>query len=312
MLGILPTELVQLVLRHCDTSTFLQAACSCRTLLEIASSSRDLLLHQLTQTPGWNDGIEELSRRAAFKLLLERSHQQLFGAEFYVKATAFDYGGRRVDTRASSLHTLESRVLALLTFQVDSFVGLCEVKDGSLNHLLQLYPPGTPYGETEILQTAIASDCVWMLHRFKPFIDQDLDTDHPFVKQALQSNAQGSVFLARYDLHHWNEVTRTRLYGFPEQSGYEPLAFAVDGQRFAISWQHLQRSDDHQVVLYSTIEDDDTHDDTDNEEDKEGAAKLSKAQKAEEMPVVGWLYPPGVGFSVLILIRIALQIISLD
>lgn len=292
MLGILPIELIQLVLHHCDTSTFLQVAFSCRTLLEIASSTRDLLLHQLVQTPGWNDGIEDSSRSRLFKLLLERSLQELLGAELYVKPKPFNFEGKRVDTRASSLRVIDNRVLALLAFKGDSSVSLCEINNGTLNRLLHLLPPGKQYGETEILQTAIEPHCVWMLHRFKPFIDQDLDTGHPFVKQALQSNSLGSIFLAWYDLRNWNQAPLIRLYGFHQQSGYEPLALAVNGQSFAISWQHMQQSQDYQVLIYSTIEDDHTEDDDAEDEvgdgeQKDEATTSSKSSKAKEIPVLG-------------------------
>ncbi|KAJ5180755.1 hypothetical protein N7492_003965 [Penicillium capsulatum] len=253
MLGILPTEVIQLVLRTCDTPTFLQAAFSCRALLEIASSSRDVLLHQLSQTPGWNDGISERSTRELFQLILERAHAELFGAEFYIKPKIFDLEGKRIDTRASSLHATSSHHLqALLAYHGHEFVDLCGVQDGNLNLRKRMPLPGKQYGETEILQTSLSPNGAWVLHRFKPFVDKDLDTKHPWVKQALSCNAQGSFFLAWYDVNNWDQVPCIRLYGFVEQNGYEPLAFAADGSKFAISWQHLQRPNDHQVVLYST------------------------------------------------------------
>jgi len=52
MLLSLPTELVQLILRECDTTTFLQLTFSCRALLAAALSNRQLIEYQLSQVPG--------------------------------------------------------------------------------------------------------------------------------------------------------------------------------------------------------------------------------------------------------------------
>lgn len=258
MLGILPTELIQLILGHCDTPTYLQVAFSCRTLFAIASSSRDLVSHQVLKTPGWDDGLETHGSKELFRVLLRRSCQELYGAEFHADRKLFNFQGKVIDTRASSLELAKNpqatslanavtHLQTLLAFQNHSTVYLCDLQGGTLSYRRRFESPAKKFGETQILHTAVGGRGAYVLHRFQPFIDQDLDTNHPFVKQALQSNSNGSIFLAWHNL----DADQVRLYGFPDQEGYEPLAFAAHDMRFAISWQHAQHSDDHQVVLYT-------------------------------------------------------------
>lgn len=261
MLGILPTELIQLILGYCDTPTYLQVAFSCRTLFAIASSSRDLVSHQVSKTPGWDDGLEAYNSKELFRVLLRRADQELYGAEFHADRKLFDFQGKVIDTRASSLELVKNpqanslanavtHLQTLLAFQGHSTVYLCDVRDGTLSFKRRFESPAKRFGETQILHTAVGGVGVYVLHRFQPFIEQDLDTNHPFVKQALRSNTHGSIFLAWHNLY----ADEVRLYGFPDQEEYEPVAFAAHDMKFAISWQHVQHSDDHQVILYTRLD----------------------------------------------------------
>ena len=53
MILTLPPELIQLVLQNCSTCAFLEVAFSCRTVYEIASTCREVLLHHLQRTSDW-------------------------------------------------------------------------------------------------------------------------------------------------------------------------------------------------------------------------------------------------------------------
>ncbi|KAJ5683171.1 hypothetical protein N7462_006336 [Penicillium macrosclerotiorum] len=249
MILSLPAELVQLILRSCDGPTYLQLAFCCHTLLDIASSSRELMLHQLCNTPGDTKDIDACSTTALFRLLLQRSYRHLYGTEFYTKRKLFDFQDKVIDVRASTLQTSAFQNRAVLAFEGHEAVYLADIRNGQLAFRCCFHSPARRFGTTEVLHTAFDENGVYVLHRFQPFPDKELDPSHPFVKQALQANLNGKIFLAYHELGSLGNPVR--LYGFNEESEYEPLAFAAHGERFAISWQHQQYSPDHQVVLYT-------------------------------------------------------------
>ncbi|KAJ6018080.1 hypothetical protein N7451_001459 [Penicillium sp. IBT 35674x] len=257
MLLSLPAELIQLILRSCDSPSFQQTAFTSRTLLELATTSRELVQHQLSQTPGKSDYSASLTTRQLFKLLLHRSIDQLlFGIENHFERRAFTFsttfGGKVIDSRASSLLSLTNdagtRTQVLLVFQNDSTVYLFGILNGRLTLQQRCDVPAKRYGNVQVLHTALENEQIYVLHRFKPFIADGPDSDRPFVKQAQQSNPHGNIFLATFQLGH--PTAGICIHGFPDESDYEPLSFAVEDEQFAISWQHIQHAHDHRVVLY--------------------------------------------------------------
>ena len=257
MLLSLPAELIQLILRSCDSPSFLQTAFTSRTLLELATTSRDLVHHQLSQTPGKSDYSASLTTRQLFKLLLHRSIDQLlFGIENHFERKSFTFsttfGGKVIDSRASSIVSLTNdagtRTQVLLVFQNDSTVYLFGIRNGYLTLQQQCEVPAKRYGNVQVLHTALENEQIYVLHRFKPFIVDGPESDRPFVKQAQQSNPHGNIFLATFQLGH--PTAGICIHGFPDESDYEPLSFAVEDEQFAISWQHIQHAHDHRVVLY--------------------------------------------------------------
>ncbi|KAJ6104212.1 hypothetical protein N7523_010532 [Penicillium sp. IBT 18751x] len=248
MLLTLPVELVRLILRSCDPPTYLQTAFCNRFLFGIASQSRDLVLHQLHQSPGRNDDVESLTTDELFRNLMFRAGRELFGIEHDGDRTLFNFQGQVIDGRASTLGTVGTRGQALLAFQGHGTVYLLTVGDQGLSLECRIESPAKRFGAVQVLHTAFGAHGIYVLHRVKPFIDRDLDTEHPFVKRALESNAHGNMFLS---YHALGSTTQTiRLYAFPNHQDYEPLALAVHEGKFAISWQHLNHSHDHQVVHY--------------------------------------------------------------
>ncbi|KAI2703651.1 hypothetical protein CBS147332_7637 [Penicillium roqueforti] len=286
MLLQLPTELVQLVLRSCNTPAYFQAAFSSRRLYEIASSSREVIIHQLHNTPGWNDGIEAYQTRHLFDELMRRSYEQLDGAEHYANPT-YEYQNRVIDYHASTIEASEDSIRVLLVFKGHSTVHLIDMSDGDRTEV-KLKSPGQDLGEVEILQTAFGENGgVYVLHRFRPFLDQELDTDHPFVKHALKSCPNGSIHLANHRLN--SRANTIRLYDFPECRDYKPLALSVSNDKFAISWQNTLDPFDHDVVLYTEIYDDDDDDDDEDEDDSsEGITEGSKGDNPCKITYAGF------------------------
>ncbi|KAJ5824391.1 hypothetical protein N7447_006731 [Penicillium robsamsonii] len=278
MLLQLPTELIQLILRHCDTPAYFQVAFSSRRLYEIASSSREVIIHQLHNTPGWNDGIETLQTKHLFGELMRRSYEHLDGAEHYASPT-YEYQSQVIDYHASTIEASEDSIRALLVFKGHSTVHLVDMSDGDRTEV-ELKSPGQDIGEVEILQTAFdGNGGVAVLHRFKPFLDQELDTDHPFVKHALESCPNGSIHLACHRLD--SPKNTIRMCDFPECRDYRPLALSAANGKFAISWQNMLDPSDHYVVLYTQLYDDD---DEAEDEDEDGSSEGVLAEGKGDNP----------------------------
>lgn len=282
MLLTLPTELVELVLRTCDTTSYLQLAFSCRTLLSIATNGKELITHHLKNTPGClnDEYLGSASNRQLFRLLVHLSYHQLYGAEFYSERKFFNFSNKVLDTRASSLGfgSLDNVALA---FKNDETTYRCRISQEGSVHIRLNFPlksPASKLGKREILFTAHGGNeradgenyyGTYVLHRFKPFIDQS-DTDHPFIQQAMQSSPDGTIFLA----FHADRPSRdVYIYSFPDEQEYEPVAVAAApmspsdiGFKFAISWQHRHHHNDHHVMLYANADDDE--DDEDEEQDE--------------------------------------------
>lgn len=249
MFSQLPTELIQLILWNCETPAFFQLAQTNRRLHKIAQNSREVILHQLHHTPGWvDDEIHSSPISDLYTLLRCRSNAQLDGAEYRAGFSTYGFSDQVLDTQASVL--VDDR--ALLVFKNHSTVYLVKIKDGKLTREAQWESPGQAIGEVEIIQTAFHEDHgVYVLHRYKPFPDQDLDTDHPFVQHALESHSDGEIFLACHDLNTENKTVC--MTAFPAHQDYNPLALAVTDNQFAISWQHRQDPSDYEVVLYQNL-----------------------------------------------------------
>ncbi|OOQ85783.1 hypothetical protein PEBR_23814 [Penicillium brasilianum] len=263
----LPTELVQLILQSCDTPTYLQLALSCRSLYEMATKSRELVLYQLCQTPGCTDDIDTLPTEDLIKGLMQHSHQELFGSEHFTDRKLIDFPKKKLDARASSLDNPVLRNRALLAFQGDETVYFVDIRAGTVSLRRRLESPAKRFGTIQVLRTAFNSSGAYVLHRFQPFPDEQLDITHPFVQQAMRSYSQGSIFLAYYSFD--SPTDAVRLYDFHDEQDYDPIALAAHGdEKFAISWQHRQRAQDHHVSIYLAEDPDEDEDEGDEVDDE--------------------------------------------
>lgn len=255
-------------------------AFSCRTVLSMATTNRQLIVHHLRNLPGHLKDLKKLSTERLFQLLLQRSYQQLLGAEFYSDRKIFNFAGKKLNSRASVLKSRGERGDFVLVFQNDERVYKFEALTDEIGPRRRLRSPATGFGTAEILFVAETNDTVtkgvaagspidgtYILHRFKPSSsleeeEERVGPDHPFVQHAKQSNPKGEVFLS----YHNDTLQRPiYLYNFPEEKDYDPIAFAAFGfphgslNTFAISWEHQRIDHDHHVVHY-TVEDDEYRD----------------------------------------------------
>jgi hypothetical protein len=235
-------------------------------------------------TPGLPGEIDNgsLSTKQLFRLLLQRSYRELYGAEFYSHRKLFKFATKVLDPRASVLGFGGSDQLSLV-FKDDETAYDCRTTTEGCVHTRLIRPlksPASKFGRTEILFTADGGTNTadgehirgtYVLHRLKPFIDQS-DTDHPFIQQAMQSSPDGTIFLA---LHADDPAKDVCIYNFPDEREYEPVALAAallepwsdERFKFAISWQHRHHHNDHHVMLYTAAVDDE-EDGDDSEQDE--------------------------------------------
>lgn len=254
MLLELPPELIQLVLQNSTTQTFMQLTFSCRTLFEIASNCREVILHHLRRIPGLNLDVESSSTKDLFRLLMKRSFRQLYGAQFHASRRIFNSERQAVDPRASSFATFGDPNLALV-FKGDKAVHLFHAHNGDILPRCHLRPPWEQSGQVEVLKTAFDGDNgIYVLQRFTPSVEQDgSDGEHPFVKHALRTNSNQITYLAYHALGSPND--NVRICVFPDHIDYQPLGFAAASRdAFAISWQHVRECSQNEVVLYTDLQ----------------------------------------------------------
>lgn len=253
MLLSLPPELLQLVLFHVPPASTLQAAFSCRTVLDVLTSSRALLVHHLEQIPGAKTDVDSLQPRELFRLLLQRSAEQLYGAQFHGSREQLRIDGQVINVRASSFAASGDPNLALAV-RNDGVVRLYHASAGKVTLRKRLTPPWDPSAKVRVLKTAFShGDGVYVLQRvILPNNEYDPDADHPFVKHAIKSGAVERIYLVHYPS---SEQEMLRICSFPDHFDCEPVAFAAAGRdAFVISWKHLLDSEEHEVALYNNLE----------------------------------------------------------
>jgi hypothetical protein len=200
-----------------------------------------------------NSGIQSFETKRLFRLLLTRSFQQLFGAQFHADCKSFHLRAQVVDVRASSLAPSGDLDLALVARDQPD-VYLFNVEAGGLVLKRQLRTPWDQPGVAEVLKTALDGEGgAYVLQRFTPTVDEDdPDAEHPFVKHAMQSSPSGNIYLVYHESD--SPFGQVRMCTFPDHADFTPLAIAVTRQdEFAISWQHIHNHNEHEVVLYTQI-----------------------------------------------------------
>lgn len=251
MLNQLPVELIQLVLQDCSTPSFIHAAFTCRTLLEIASDCREVLLVHLSRTPGvrTRKHFDKLKTKELFRILLKRSYKQLYGAQFTATCQMFDLGGKGIQLQASCVDRAARKMILVDRDQKSVYIANIGRKEICLES--QLSPAWDEPGEVEVLKTAFdRGGDVYVLQRFTPAVDEtDAKFAHPFVKQAMQSGPRHMVYLVCYKKESAHRPVR--VISVRDHDQHEPRALAaLDSDRFMISWWHIL-DEEPEVAIYS-------------------------------------------------------------
>lgn len=280
----LPVEIIQLFLLNATTPTFLQAVYSCRTLYDTALQCREVLIHHLDRVPGfmWGLGLREITpetdNNELFLLLRRRACAHLYGANFSAEKTTFSFpdaqsgGVGDVKVSASSLapHNELNTVLVRRgggDGNLSDSVYLYDVRGCIANLRGMLKPPYRDPGKVEVLKTVCSSPrLVSVLQRYTPSstFDQDVRKESANRKRLMRPFRQEGIHLVHYKLqsgpHDVEEVPT--FCAFPNHPDHIPLALAVANERmFAISWEHAEDPNSHEVILY-VIEDDEMEDES--------------------------------------------------
>ncbi|PYH47265.1 putative protein tyrosine phosphatase (Pyp1) [Aspergillus saccharolyticus JOP 1030-1] len=176
--------------------------------------------------------------------------QQLYGARFRSDCVTFQSDISSINVKASVLASTGTSALALV-FREQECIKLFHIVEGGLRPQAHLELQWCRPGAVEILKTSFdGDDTLYVLHRFKPSLeDSDCYARHTFVRHAMQSGTDTTVYLSRYSLA--SLYGTVRICAFPDHANYEPLALAAArGGIFAISWQHNQDTSDIEVILY--------------------------------------------------------------
>lgn len=338
----LPVELIQLILHHSPTPTYLKITHSSRKLYEIGSTCREVILHHLHQLPipvpepvrldsdtgsgsgtdrerdiqdhqhqrehvqNVHDSEDGIETRELFDDLVIRARRALFGVEMWAGCVWYYFRtgfvekakvGLGIDGRACSIRCSPSIIMVDSMVLMDvkialvvrgySNVNIYSIRPGGqLAHVRRFDPPwigtgliGEPGAKVEVVRTCFNREAtdLYVLYRVQPLVkgggqgQNQTDTTHPFVAEAMRSSPQWETYLVRYALNCDGRCTHSRcgaryVCGFPDHVGFEPEALAVGDYMgygeggecaFGISWRGMNGVED-EVVLYTITGEEDT------------------------------------------------------
>jgi len=249
-----PPELLQLILYHSSTPSYLQAAISCRTLFLAASSCRAVILHHLHQTPGLNVNLESRTTRELFDLLRRRAVSHLYGVNFHLDQSVFTFRGRLIDSKASTMRSIGNPNIALV-LKGDPNVYLYHQRTGSVTFQEVLVAPYEHVGKLEVIKVIFSqSDTVSILQRFTPTLEvETVENGHQLWGDSVEPVTKIRTYLVHYQRSSpGQKFSSVTFCEFPDYEGYNPLAIDVARKSLvAISWQHPQLTERRYVVLYT-------------------------------------------------------------
>ncbi|KIW32067.1 uncharacterized protein PV07_03641 [Cladophialophora immunda] len=199
-LGAVPSEILQQIFYYSTTPTFFQLIQVTRRFFQLASQSREVILHHLRYVPGLKVGLEDRSipTEHLFLIFRQRAASHLYGVNFTADCRSWgipsNRSGGSIDPRASCLG-------------VESEWGnnVCLVLKNSLRIRLnwQNDLPGesieSPYadGRAKIIQAVQKSHYITVLYAWTPPEDDPAhDTSHPEstpVKDSVKEVLEGQL-----------------------------------------------------------------------------------------------------------------------
>ncbi|EEP77740.1 predicted protein [Uncinocarpus reesii 1704] len=252
----LPAELLQLILLHCSTPSFLQLSRTCRTIYDLASSCREVVFTHLRKTPGLQTSLDSLSTEELFLILKARTAEHLYGANFHSDLTNYIFKTGIIDNCASALREGKDPNAALVE-KGGSRVLLYHIQSGEAKLRNILEAPYERPGRVKIVKAVFCRDgSVAVLQKYEPIqLPGEAETErvHPFVEEATRPFKTAGYHLIIY--HHASEpakVPRVTFAAFRDVQGYHPTAVDVwDLSTVAIAWEHDIVYADRMILLHT-------------------------------------------------------------
>ncbi|KAH8690970.1 hypothetical protein BGW36DRAFT_364518 [Talaromyces proteolyticus] len=259
MLLDLPTELIQLILKHASASSYTQIALCCHYLYTLSSSRRNLILFHLKRVPGAKEQFDHLDTYSLFLLLRKRVTKWLFNARTYAGRKLYTVNLERPNTGTSSLGYIGGSPLFACVSKEDQRVHLIHVDlNGTVSLKGTLKCPPQIQKEIcgTIVKTAFTHDeALAILIRGQNRNEQtDSFTELSFVQQIRAQNSNEHYLLLHFPLIDSDaRPSVCKIYGRGE---FEVAALAVDSKwRFAVSWHHTDFEEHHEVISYEANDD---------------------------------------------------------
>ena len=234
-LSHLPLEILQLILRHCTTPSFLQVVSTCHKLWDLASKSREVVLHHLFQVPGIKLGLDDFSTSTEelFLGFRRRAALHLFGVNLHADRTDFRFRNSQINLSASSLARFSSPNVALV---IGDKVRLYDVRNGEAVLCRDLPSPFWDREGAAVLKVAFSQlGDVAVLHSNPKDHDYGTENDlnlresNPFIIRAQETNRE-ELFLIHYRVCARCDAPATGnpvVYRIFSHKGYVPVSLAV-------------------------------------------------------------------------------------
>jgi hypothetical protein len=151
----LPPELLQTILLHSSTPSFVQFIRTCRTLFDLAAQSRDVVQHHLNSVPGEKLSISSglTSTQKLFLIFRRRAAASLLGVNVTADRRDFYSLLAPIDVSASSITATNPHNVALVR-KGCTFIQVCEAFQGKLKLRGVLHARSDDRTEYKPIQTA--------------------------------------------------------------------------------------------------------------------------------------------------------------
>ncbi|WEW59425.1 hypothetical protein PRK78_004897 [Emydomyces testavorans] len=256
----LPFELLQLILLHCSTPSFLQFSLTCSTVYAAASSCREVILNHLYKTPGLKTSLDTLPTEELHRILKARTAEHLYGANFHSDLTNYIFKTGIIDTRASALREGKDPNAALVEKGGDRVL-VYHVQSGEVALREILEAPYDYPGRVEIIKVVFCKDeSIAVLQRYEPFEELD-PSECVDALSAKGPHKAAGVYLVIYRRDFGpGKPPRVTFGEFEGVQGFYPTAIAIrDINMVVIAWQHERFAERRRVFVHTLFPEETVH-----------------------------------------------------
>ncbi len=226
-LNSFPPEILQNIFYFTTSTTFFQLIQVSRKFFEIASESRELILHHLRHVPGIKLGLDDrtVSTSVLFLIFRQRAASHLYGVNFTAECRNLEPSHAIFDPRASCL-TMENDGCDSCVVFKNSLHVKCNLHNNS-SYGDTIY---SPYGDgrAKIIQVVQAVYCISVLYAWAPPQEDAEDTSHlesTIPMSVQESEAQYWIPGSRDDIRYRQKRRSPRLSATSPRLRYHLLHY---------------------------------------------------------------------------------------